>query len=86
MKENYEIYSLEDIKNELNERKVLRIKIQRNFEFEIADYILDDIIDGYDFLHICLMINMAKLNNRISEKDSIDLKIGKMIKWRKLEF
>lgn len=75
MKKNIEDYTIENIKNELDRKKKLRPEIQKHFDFEIVNYILDDIIDGYDFLHICLMINMARLNNRITEENAEELKV-----------
>ena len=76
MKNFSEIHSLEEIENELKLIKKLRNQIQQHFNFEIVDYILDDIIEGAYFHHICLMINMAKVNNRISEKNGEILKKG----------
>ena len=76
MKNFSEIYSLEEIENELRLIKRLRHQIQQHFNFEIVDYVLDAIIEGAYFQHICLMINVAKVNNRISEKNGEILKKG----------
>lgn len=62
------------LQKEIERRKVLREKIQSNFDFEVPVYILEDIIDNECFGHICLMINMAEQNNRISKENSIKLK------------
>lgn len=62
------------LQKEIERRKVLREKIQSNFDFEIPTYVLEDIIDEEYFGHICLMINMATNNNRISKENSIELK------------
>ena len=63
-----------ELQNEVERRKVIREKIQSNFNFEVSAYILEDIIDNECFGHICLMINMAEQNNRISKENSIKLK------------
>ena len=62
------------LQKEIERRKVLREKIQSNFDFEIPIYVLEDIIDEENFGHICSIINMATNNNRISEENSIELK------------
>ena len=63
-----------ELQNEAERRKILSEKIQKNFDFEIPTYVLEDIIDEEYFEHICLMINLATLNNRISKENSIRLK------------
>ena len=61
---------------EIEERSNLKEKIYNiyDFDFEIPDYVIDDIIDNEDFRHIYLMINMSVINKRISQKDSKILK------------
>lgn len=64
------------LKNEVERRKILREKIisMLNTEISIPDYVIEDIIDGEDYRHICLMINVATINNRISKEDAKKLK------------
>lgn len=64
------------LKNEIERRKKLKEKIisMLNTEISIPDYIIEDIIDGEDYRHICLMINVATINNRISREENQKLK------------
>lgn len=63
-----------EIKNK--EFKELKEKLENYFKFEITDYIISDILDCENYNHICLMINLAVINNRISLENSIILKRG----------
>lgn len=64
------------LKEEIERRKNLKEKIMSklNTEIQIPDYVMEDIIDGEDYNHICLMINIAAINNRISQEDAKKLK------------
>ena len=62
------------LKNEIERRKKLKEKIISMLNTEIPDYIIEDIIDGEDYRHICLMINVATINNRISREENQKLK------------
>lgn len=64
------------LKNEIERRKILKEKIISilNTKIPIPDYVIEDIIDGEDYRHICLMINVATINNRISKEDAKELK------------
>lgn len=64
------------LKNEIERRKILKEKIisMLNTEISIPDYVIEDIIDGEDYMHTCLMINTAAINNRISQEDAKKLK------------
>lgn len=74
---NYTINDVEKIK-ELEiwnkEFEELKEKLENYFNFEIADYIVSDILECETYNHICLMINLAVINNRISSKNSQTLK------------
>ena len=63
-----------EIKNK--EFKELKEKLETYFKFEITDYIISDILDCENYNHICLMINLAVINNKISLENSITLKKG----------
>ncbi len=63
-----------EIKNK--EFKELKEKLENYFKFEITDYIISDILDCENYNHICLMINLAVINNRISLENSITLRKG----------
>ena len=77
---NYVDTDISDIvkKIEIRNRefKDLKEKLETYFKFEITDYIISDILDCENFNHICLMINLAVINNRISLENSITLRKG----------
>lgn len=86
MKCNAELYSkneideakkkIKRIQNRLKEFKILKEKLEKQFNFEIVDYIIYDILDEETYHHICLMINLAVLNNRLSTENGEKLKQG----------
>lgn len=63
---NEEYY--EYIDRKLKEQKKLREKLEIYFNFNIENYIIDDIIEGENYLHLCLMVNLAVFNKRITEE------------------
>lgn len=69
-----EIIKKIEIRNK--EIEELKEKLESYFNFEIADYIVSDILECENYNHVCLMINLAVVNNRISLEDSIILKNG----------
>lgn len=86
MKKFFENYTINDRKN-VGERikeieiwnkefEELKEKLENHFSFEIVDYIVSDILECETYNHVCLMINLAVINNRISLEDSIILKNG----------
>lgn len=58
------------------EYRLLKEKLEEHFNFEITDYIIDDILDYETYYHTCLMINLAIINNRISIENGEILKAG----------
>ena len=58
------------------EYRLLKEKLEEHFNFEITDYIIDDILDYETYRHTCLMINLAVINNRISIDNGEILKAG----------
>ena len=58
------------------EYSLLKEKLEEHFNFEITDYIIDDILDYETYYHTCLMINLAVVNNRISIENGEILKTG----------
>lgn len=52
----------------------LKEELEKYFKFEIVDYIVSDILDCETYNHVCLMINLAVVSNRISSENSITLK------------
>ena len=77
---NYTDTDISDIvkKIEIRNRefKELKEKLENYFKFEITDYIISDILDCENYNHVCLMINLAVINNRISLENGITLKQG----------
>lgn len=64
---------LEKRRKEFN---LLKEKLEKNFGFEIIGYIIDDILDYETYHHVCLMINLAVVNNRFSIENGDRLKVG----------
>ena len=64
------------IQKRLKEFKILKEKLEKQFDFEIVDYIIYDILDEETYYHTCLMINLAVLNNRLSIENGEKLKQG----------
>ena len=54
--------------------KELKERLENYFNFKIVDYIVSDILDCETYNHVCLMINLAVVSNRISLENSITLK------------
>ena len=84
MKKFFENYTINDRQNVVERIKEIEIwnkefeelkeKLENHFNFEIADYIVSDILECETYNHVCLMINLAVINNRISSKNSKTLK------------
>ena len=86
MKKLFENYTSNDIQNVTEiikeieiwnkEFEELKEKLENYFKFEIANYIVSDILECETYNHVCLMINLAVVNKRISLENSITLKSG----------
>ncbi len=70
---NEEIRQLEEQMLSTEELKKL---LEEYFKFEIPYYIALDIIEHETYHHICLMINLATVNERISRENAATLKEG----------
>lgn len=64
----------EYIDRTIKEQKNLKEKLENYFYFNIENYIIDDIIEGENYLHLCLMVNLAVFNKRITEENAKILK------------
>lgn len=78
-----EDYSTEDINKEklqieirLQKQKVIHETLEKHFGFKIPKYIIADIVDNETYHHICLIINLATVNERLSEENADRLKEG----------
>ena len=83
MEKFFENYTINDVQNVVEIIKKIEIrnkeieeKLENYFKFDIADYIVSDILECENYNHVCLMINLAVVNNRISLENSITLKKG----------
>lgn len=86
MKKFFKNYTINDVENKVEKIKEIEIwnkefeelkeKLENYFKFEIADYIVSDILDCETYNHVCLIINLAVVNNRISLENGTTLKNG----------
>lgn len=83
MEKFFENYTINDVQNVVEiikkieiRNKEIKEKLENYFKFDIADYIVSDILECENYNHVCLMINLAVVNNRISLENSITLKKG----------
>ena len=84
MEKFFENYTINDVQNVVEiikkieirnkETAELKEKLENYFNFEIVDYIVSDILDCETYNHVCLMINLAVVNNRISLENGTTLK------------
>lgn len=61
----------------------LKIQIQKMFNFEIPEYVLDEMINYQNHENFCALVNLAVLNQRLSEKNGNYL-IERFLKREKL--
>ena len=75
-----DVQNLKEIIKEIEiwnkEFEELKEKLEDYFKFEIANYIVSDILECETYNHVCLMINLAVVNNRISLENGTTLKNG----------
>ena len=76
-------YATEDIEKRklqieirLQKQKVIQETLENYFGFKIPNYIIDDIVGNETYHHICLMINLATVNERLSNENAATLKEG----------
>ena len=81
--EEYSADEIDDAKGKIKrieirkkEFNLLKEKLEKHFNFEITEYIIDDILDYETYYHTCLMINLAVVNNRMTVVDGEILKAG----------
>lgn len=66
--------NLEYLKKEIDKCNEVKEKIGKLFLFEVPEYILLDIVEEEDYQHFCLMVNLAKMNDRLTEEQADELK------------
>ena len=72
---------IEEMYNQYLIRRNKCKNVQKKYNFEIPMYILSEMIkDNYDKNELCLLINMAKINNRFTEYEADLLKYDYNIK------
>ena len=81
--EGYSSDEVEEVKGKIKrletrrkEFKILKEKLENEFGFEVVNYIIDDILDYETYHHVCLMVNMAIVNQRLSAEYGDKLKKG----------
>ena len=81
--EEYSADEIDDAKGKIKrieirkkEFNLLKEKLEKHFNFEITEYIIDDILDYETYHHTCLMINLVVVNNRMTVVDGEILKAG----------
>ncbi len=79
---NYSLDEIESAKGKIKmletrrkEFKILKNKLEERLDFEVTNYIIDDILDYETYHHTCLMINLAVVNNRLSIENGDRLKV-----------
>lgn len=83
MVKNEEFYSIDTeemkieinkIKSMINEQKSLKEKMDKELGFEVPDYVVGGIYEQAYYHNVCLLINVAVINHRISKENSKILK------------
>lgn len=75
---NYVITNEEmiQLEKQLQNIKQVQEQLEQYFDFEIPQYIAVDIAENETYNHICSMINLATVNERISKENAATLKEG----------
>ena len=81
--EGYTINEIDSAKGKIKrievrnkEFNLLKEKLEQHFNFEITDYIINDILDYETYHHTCLMINIAVIDNLMTAVNGEILKAG----------
>ncbi len=78
MIKNIDLYTTNDeVKRMIEDyetNKKIKEKMEKHFNFEIPDYIADDVRLGENYEHFCLMVNIAVINERLTEENANKLK------------
>ena len=76
--EKRELYQLrkEQIARRRTQLKLIKHKLKSYFDFDVIDYIIEDILENEEYQHFCLMINLAVVNSRMTEEQAETLKEG----------
>ena len=56
--------------------KQIKEKLQEHFDFEIVDYLIDDILENETYQHFCSLVGLAVENDRLNVDDGETLKEG----------
>lgn len=74
MVEDYTIIRGKEIQKLVHNVERIKELLEKYFEFNIPNYVIFDIAEHETYSHICLMINVARMNGRISEENAVILK------------
>lgn len=76
MVEDYTITRGKEIQELVQNVERIKELLEEHFKFDIPNYIIFDIAEHETYSHICLMINLATVNDRLSEENAATLKKG----------
>lgn len=65
---------IDEIKNYLIDIKQLKQELEHEFNFEIPEYIVDEIYTRADYYNFSALVNVAKVNGRITKENATILK------------
>lgn len=80
MQINEDLYTLENLEMLVKKQKKIKqqcLLIQNEFDFTIPDYLLEEILKyktSKDYYKLCLFINIAVINNRLTNENANILK------------
>lgn len=60
----------------------LKEKLEREYGFEIPNYIVDEIINNHDYQNLCSLLNLAVSNKKISKKNAKIIKEKELKKYK----
>lgn len=74
MVEDYTITRGKEIQELVQNVERIKKLLEEHFKFDIPNYVIFDIAEHETYSHICLMINLATVNERISRENAATLK------------
>lgn len=74
MVEDYTIIRGKEIQELVQNVERIKELLEEHFKFDIPNYVIFDIAEHETYSHICLMINLATVNERISRENAATLK------------
>ena len=83
-KSNFEYYL--EIQKRMEQAQKIKLLISKYFDFDIPNYIFEDIIEENSYNEICLTINIAMINQRITEENAniVKMKLKKLFRIKNI--